>query len=179
MQMDAGFSLLELLFVIVMIGIFGAIAVPGWLGFLERQKLRMASDQVYIALRSAQKEARHNKENWQLSLRDDGKNAEWIVHPEDTDPTTLNYWTSLESAVQIDDETTIYHKDLKDGENKIGDFWKVEFNHKGHPNGRLGRITLSLRKNENERRCMFVSTLIGAMRKGENHEKAKDGRYCY
>jgi prepilin-type N-terminal cleavage/methylation domain-containing protein len=169
---EAGFSLLELLFVTVIIGVLSAIAVPGWLGFLERQKLRMASDQVYIALRSAQKEARFNKENWQLSLRDDGKNAEWIVHPEDTDPAKLSDWTTLDSAVKVDQETTIY-------QNNSSKIWKVEFNYKGHPNGQLGRITLSLRKNKNERRCMFVSTLIGAMRTGENHAKAKDGRYCY
>lgn len=69
---QGGFSLVEVLIVILMIGVFSVIAAPSWFNFLNRQKLRIAEDQIYLALRNAQKEARYNKEILQVSIQNDG-----------------------------------------------------------------------------------------------------------
>lgn len=52
-----GFTLIETLVVVAMIGILSAIAAPSFLAFLERAKLNQAVDQVRGALQEAQRHA--------------------------------------------------------------------------------------------------------------------------
>ena len=54
----AGFTLLEVLLVIILIGIIFAIASPGWDAFLSRQRVSTGREQVLQVIRQAQSEAR-------------------------------------------------------------------------------------------------------------------------
>ncbi|WP_293146598.1 MULTISPECIES: GspH/FimT family pseudopilin [unclassified Microcoleus] len=58
---DGGFTLLEVLIVVVVLGIFASIAAPGWLGFINRQRVRTVNDRVFQSLRLAQSEAKRTK----------------------------------------------------------------------------------------------------------------------
>jgi hypothetical protein len=50
----------------------------------------------------------------------------------------------------------------------------------GNTNGQLGQITLTSKNGGKAKRCLTVSTLIGAMRTGQEHSKPNDSnKYCY
>lgn len=169
-----GFTLLENLVIVFMIGILTAIAAPAWIGLTRRVALNSANDQIYMALRQAQSRAKQQKITVQVSFRQQDNRAQWAIHPANTPPETA-IWYSLDSAVEINAaETTLYKY-------PTGTLWRMQFNHKGHANGRLGRITVSVRNSSlPDKRCVFVSTLLGAIRKAQENVRADSGgRYCY
>ncbi len=60
-QSTAGFTLLEVLVVVAIIGILFAIAAPGWVTFANRQRSVSGRDQVLQAIRLVQSEARRTR----------------------------------------------------------------------------------------------------------------------
>lgn len=166
---NRGFTLLETLIVLLMIGILSTIIAPGWLGLLERQRLNTAQDQVYRAMREAQSNARRTKVSWQASFRVKDGLVQWAVHSADSLPNP-GQWQNLDSAVQID----VPHTTLpaKSADKTCSDPCRVQFNDKGNvvlnPSRRerlyLSRLTLNSRHGGGTKRCVFVSTILGAMR---------------
>lgn len=57
----AGFTLLEMLVLMIIIGVLFAIAAPGWDALISRQRVSTAREQVVQIIRQAQSEARTSK----------------------------------------------------------------------------------------------------------------------
>ena len=77
----AGFTMIEILIIILMLGIFSAIAAPSWLAFINNHNLRTSQDRIYWAIRIAQSNAKRDKTEWQASFRQVGNVVQWAVHP--------------------------------------------------------------------------------------------------
>jgi len=77
---SAGFTLLELIVVVLMIAILSAIAAPGWLAFVNRQRVAKVSDAVFSAMQDAQREAKRTKLSYSASFRNNNGVLQVATH---------------------------------------------------------------------------------------------------
>ena len=82
-KQHAGVTLVELLVTVAIIGIIAAIASPALNGFIERQRLRAATEQVLAAVNTARTEATRQSRRLFLGVQA-GNNGEWAVGVGDT-----------------------------------------------------------------------------------------------
>lgn len=150
---NAGFTLIEMIIVISTIGILAAIALPSWSGFMNIRRLNIAQGEVNQAMRQAQSQAKKEKVKYQASFRTQNNILQWAVHKE----SDLNnaVWNDLDDNVQLDPNSTL---ELDNGVRR------VRFNDIGGVIPPLGKITLSSKSGGTARRCVIVSTILGAMR---------------
>lgn len=184
---NSGFTILELIIIMTVIGIIFAIAYPSWINLIERQRLNTAQNQLYRALHSAKNSALKEKMHWQVSFREQAGVVQWAVHAAQAGifmPSNL-HWQNLDDNLQIHKkpnpkgscETTFYQKQQQCP--TMGP-WRVQFNHHGNTNGQLGQITLTSKNSSKYQRCVYVSTLIGAIKTGKENPKPNSSKkYCY
>ena len=200
---QSGFTLTELMTVLLMMGILSALAAPSWLSFIYHYELRGATERAYWAKQKALSNAKRDKMSWQASFRQEGDKLQWAVHRADIPPSKVSpyEWKSFEGKVRIDNlpndknkiETTLLKVDPDTNREKnSGTVHRVIFNYQGCPVYHrddecgqtsleaLGRLTLTHSHLGKKKRCVFISTILGAMRVSQEQPKPdSNGRYCY
>ncbi|MGB3308969.1 MAG: prepilin-type N-terminal cleavage/methylation domain-containing protein [Nodosilinea sp.] len=66
----AGFTLIEVLVVVIIAGILAAIAAPGWLAFLNRQRVSAVKSDLIQTLKNAQQDAIQKRQSIPVAIDD-------------------------------------------------------------------------------------------------------------
>lgn len=175
-QQVAGFTLVETLIVITMVGVLAAIAAPSWLSMVDKQRLNTAQDQALRVMREAQQQARNRKLCWEASFRDDGTKVQWSTHLPSVAtnncptvaPASSWIWNNLagEDAAKIAIDTSTNLSTTNQPSGAYG----IQFQFNGWVNGLPRKITFKTRNSSSTtKRCVVVSTILGAMRTAENN----------
>lgn len=188
-KINLGFTLIETMIAIVIVGILAAIAAPSWISFVNTRRLGVAQDLVYRAVREAQSNAKRDKITWQASFQENNGIVQWAIHPAEPNsflPNKIN-WNNLDQNIQVvKDKNNLNQCETTLNQPKAScpatGPWRVQFDYKGRPQAgvsELGQITLSS-KNSSSLRCIYISTILGAMRTGQEHSTANgNNNYCY
>ncbi len=166
-----GFTVLEMMVVVIIVGILAALLAPGFLSFWISWNILIARDQIHGGIRQAQEQAVSTRRRWRLSLREGAKGWEWAAHPDDQPLAEVRTWSSLSPLVTLDPADTTLRQ-------QQGVYF-VRFGHRGEVLGQLGTITVTGQGNVGRNQCVIVSTLLGTTRRGTEHPTPRSDRYCY
>ena len=170
-RLNQGFTLIEILVVVFIIGVLAAIAPSFWFKYVANRHVTTARNEIYRGLKQAQHEAITHRGSWRFSIREMDDQLAWAIHPDSVGWQTVTSWKTLHPAVVFDDHDTTLLR-------KAGTYY-TRFGIKGEVTVRLGTITLDSQNGIAKNKCVVVSTLIGATRKGEEHLYPNGKRYCY
>jgi prepilin-type N-terminal cleavage/methylation domain-containing protein len=158
-QRTAGFTLIEMIVVIVILSVLASIAAPGWLAFANRQRAIAARDQVLQELRFTQAQAKRTREDQTLVL-DPTADPPTITSPGSSAQPLGDGRTGL---IQLQSSVTEIHFD-KDG-NLVDE--------EGNPpadNLFPIKIVVTAPPTTGAKRCVVVETLLGATRTAGDSE---------
>lgn len=183
-----GFTLLEVLVAVFMVGILGAIIAPSWLNFVKQQQVNKVNDIVLAALQKAQREAKKNKLNYSVSFRINSGSPEISVYSGSTPN-----WESLTGDLGINTGDFILGTNLNATNtlaspanvafNNLSTAKTITFDYMGalasKSNGSASdtgiKIVVAIPQYvnstnpSNSRKCVIIETLIGGMRTAKNN----------
>ncbi len=148
---EQGFTLLELMIVVTIVGILGAIATPSFLAMNNTAKVNDALNTVQGALQEAQRQAMRNGKQCQLTIN-----------------TTTNKITGTNGCLLTGDRTlptgvTMYSS----GGNTIN------YGFRGNTDTTT-TIKIYLADNSGKQKCLVLSSPLGVIRTGKYNASATD-----
>ncbi len=167
-KIQAGYTLIEVLVVVMIVGILSAIAAPSWLSFTDNQRARTSQSRVYSAIKDAQSSAKTRKIGYQVSFRTNNGVGQYVKHPTASKPAPTNTagwnalaWQNVESGITID--ASAINPEV------TGQIYSFQFKSDGTYNGTANKY-VKLQKDGVTKYCVVLSTLLGAVKsysKGE------------
>nr|WP_199295798.1 hypothetical protein [Trichocoleus sp. FACHB-591] len=183
-----------MLVVVIMIGVLAAIAAPGWLTFVNRQRAIAGQDRVLGALQEAQREAKRQKRSYSVSFRNQNRVPQYAIAPVGT-PDTSKGWQNLLSSDNIKPGQLLVYTNLQSENKKVGSFGTITpsgvitFDYRGvlpldADTGLQIAVAVPRRDDSTQpvngtKRCVTIKTMLGTMEAEKNNYTSSTGKGCY
>ena len=146
-KFNSGFTLIEMMVTIIIIGVIAAIAAPNFLGLLNRNRVNEAAQQIEGALKEAQRQAMRSGSQCSISI-DAANDA--ITNPTGGGGCLLSN-RILDDLIQLNTNTTT-----------------ITFSGKGNITGATPPVlVVSMPNGTDLQRCVVIDSLLGSQRSGE------------
>jgi len=172
-----GFTLLESIIALAIIGILAAIVAPAWKTLIDRQRVNTAQREILASFREAQFNAQREIRDWQVCFRTQNGRVETLVHAQSlTDaigcPTNDSRWRPL--AGEASNKIQIIHSTLplRNGYRSSRFLFNGRVSGAGASGGGLGtgRIVIAPQNQTMPKRCVFISTILGTTRLARDNQ---------
>lgn len=151
-----GFTLVEQLIVLFLVGILGAVSVPSFLGLWQKVKINDATESLRIAVQEVQRQAIMKSQDCTIFL-----------------PITNTFNPTLTSNCFVLGDRTL--KDVQLRHNYGYKNNQIVFDYRGRANG-LGTMVIDkIAYNIDHQRCLIISNFIGMSRVGYYDPDQKTG----
>lgn len=172
----AGFTLLELLITLLIVGILFAISATTWTGFLNGQRINQANQKIFAVLQEAQTKSRQQNQAHSVSFRNDtsgGGGLQYVVTLKGATPGN-GEWKSLFENKRDSIELSFYSPNS----NNIAELKTQTFNYQGVPEDTNldvnKRIIVSPKDGSGSRKCVIVQDLLGNLRNEADDDCTKN-----
>lgn len=169
-----GFTLTEVLVVIVIAGVLAAIAAPGWLAFMNRQRIQTARTETLQMLREAQKEAITKRASYGVEIQS-GANAgddDILVKLSNKDGQVSNVRAQVISSGDFDVQLSAVPNNNQIFFDFDGSVIQPP-DQANNPDGSVYKVVLQTETSgelTGDRNCVIVETLLGSMREASGDD---------
>jgi len=156
---SAGFTLLELLLIVVIVGVLAAIVTPSWLGFLSRQRIDTVRNDLVQTLKQSQQDAIQRRQTITIELA------------------TIDNYPTIDNGVVRElasgsgikpGAVTMSSYSVNSSNGNITDDGTISFDYQGRPiNEELPFVISLTGENFPSKRCVIIANLIGTIKTAE------------